>query len=105
MTAHYSYSGSTFIAPNLAVTVNGVNTHGEFEAAYITQNATGQYGIGVSSGTLENGDGFDVKFTNPVAGLVKTDKLPYKIFSGNFQTATFFTHQDPDDAYSGAIVV
>ena len=104
VTTYSSYNGSTFISPVLAATFNGVDAHGAFDTVYVTQNANGQYGIEVLSGSPHNGLGFDLKFTTTISGVVKSDKLPNQIFPGNFQSATFSTIQNPDDEYSGAIV-
>lgn len=102
-TLYYGGSGYGQPSPILAATVNGRDTHGTYDNVVITNDAAGQSGIAVQT-LSPMGLSFGFTLSTTIKGVVTTDKIPKRVFPGNFQIRTFAVGVPPGLNYRGTIV-
>ncbi len=104
VTMYYGGPGYNLPSPILAATINGVQVLGLFDDVYVAINNNGNYSITLLTYAFGDDAALTLTFTSTMAGVVKNDRIPARIFPGNFQQASFSATFDPFDNFAGTIV-
>ncbi len=101
-----TYSGGVgydLPTPIRQIYVDHIKVDGLFDSVTIAKNDNGNSGISIAS--YATGDrGFVANLETTVSGVVRSLKIPAKIYPGNFKTAAFRFTLNPTQSFSGTIV-